>query len=362
MFGNRLREIMKAAEIRGNNLANILGCSKSYISHLLRGDKQPAQSTDFTMRLAESLWGYANDKGSLSKLERTIGLKQGYSRDDYLSAITDYLHKDEGQKVTSQIEQKKIQIKSQNLLFGEKLGQVMEIGGLSNSKLARLVNIDSSSVSRYRKGKRSVQTNNNFILKMCRILYGYVQKHDKLAELEKLIGLDDGEKLSEKFFISWLYGDDTLLQEVEKPAVEELQFLSPEEVMDESLLADSSDIYIGNEGLRKAVLRFLITAAKSGGGEMKLYSDLKMDWMVGSKEYFQHWYSLMSICLRRGVKIIIIHNIDRRRSEMNNAVQGWMPLYMEGNIQSYYNTRQNGKRFYNTLFLYRYLHTGGVYA
>ena len=352
---------MTSVGMKSINLARSLGCSDSYISHLLKGDRQPDQTTDFTRRLAEILCGYADGNGRLAELGAVIGLADGSAQDEFPRAIIGYLYKDSGQKNASQPRGKNPLKKGPNLLFGKKLDQVMEIADLSNSKLARLVNIDSSSISRYRTGKRSVRTNSYLILKMCSTLYEHIQKHDKLSELDRLIEPDAGEELTEEFFIGWLCGDgdSALSKQYAKPAVEELQFLAPEEVIDETLLADTSSMYIGNEGLRKAVLRFLITAAKAGGGEMKLYSDLQMDWMTGSREYFQRWYSLMGICIRRGVRISIIHNVDRRKAEMSDAVQGWMPLYMEGSIQSYYSTRQNGKRFYNTLFFYRYSLGGG---
>ena len=107
----------------------------------------------------------------------------------------------------------------------------------------------------------------------------------------------------------------------------------------------------GPDGLRAAVLRFLSDVLKSGTGEMKLYSDQDMDWMTGSREFLLRWISLMNACVSRGVRVTIIHNIDRGADEMLSAIRQWLPLYMSGRIEGRYCLKANGGRFSHTIFL-----------
>ena len=53
----------------------------------------------------------------------------------------------------------------------------------------------------------------------------------------------------------------------------------------------------------------------------------------------------MEACIRGGVRIRIIHNIDRGLEEMTAAIRGWLPLYMSGRIEGFYSTRPGGSRF-----------------
>ncbi len=110
------------------------------------------------------------------------------------------------------------------------------------------------------------------------------------------------------------------------------------------------DKYVGTEGLRSAVVRFLVDSAREGG-ELLLYSDEPMGWMSGDRAYFALWASLMVACVQNGVRIKIIHNVDRVGPEMVDAIHGWIPLYMSGLIEPYVFRKPRNARFYHTLFL-----------
>ena len=85
---------------------------------------------------------------------------------------------------------------------------------------------------------------------------------------------------------------------------------------------------------------------------MFLYSDEPMDWMTADPAYFSLWASLMVKCVRNGVKIKIIHNVDRVGREMVSAIKGWFPLYISGMIEPYVFSRSKNPRFNHTVFLH----------
>ena len=95
---------------------------------------------------------------------------------------------------------------------------------------------------------------------------------------------------------------------------------------------DQKEHYLGTEGLRAAVLRFLGTALKENAEILYLYSDEDQSWMTSDPEFLMQWSSLMQACVANGTKINIIHNIDRDLNEMNAAIKSWLPLYMSGMI------------------------------
>jgi hypothetical protein len=73
--------------------------------------------------------------------------------------------------------------------------------------------------------------------------------------------------------------------------------------------------------------------------------------MLKDEKFNRDWASLMAVCVSNGIKIKIIHNIERNLSEMTEAIEAWLPLYMAGTIEPYYCNKQNGNRFSHTMFI-----------
>ena len=118
---------------------------------------------------------------------------------------------------------------------------------------------------------------------------------------------------------------------------------------DEEISSNPPEIrYWGDEGLRRAVVRFLTNAAREGG-ELLLYSDEPMDWLASDPAYFARWAAMMTECIQSGVSIKIIHNIDR--TDMISAIRGWFPLYISGMIVPYIFRKVRNPRFNHTVFL-----------
>ena len=118
-----------------------------------------------------------------------------------------------------------------------------------------------------------------------------------------------------------------------------------------SILRDQREVYFGDNGLREAVIRFLLHAVKEKSHELILYSSQSMNWMTGDPRFFYRWAGLMTACVNNGTRIRIIHNIDRDLDEMNKAIISWLPLYLSEMIESYYCPLSRGDLFTHTLFL-----------
>lgn len=146
--------------------------------------------------------------------------------------------------------------------------------------------------------------------------------------------IPDTDMLDAESFSHWLYGlpeeDST---EFAQLLLNSLDSFTPGQGLPavttdtaDTLSVNIAERYWGTDGLRNAVVRFLTEAAENGG-ELLLYSDEPMDWMAGDREFFALWASLMVRCVKNGVRIKIIHNLDRNIKEMVAAISGWFPLY-----------------------------------
>lgn len=76
-----------------------------------------------------------------------------------------------------------------------------------------------------------------------------------------------------------------------------------------------------------------------------------MDWMTGNQDYRMKWMRLMASCAKSGIRIRIIHNIDRVFNEMSDAIISWLPLYMTGMVESFYCKKPGGSRFTHSLYI-----------
>ena len=363
MFCDKLNGILSALDLQNNSeIGRIIGCHPSYISRIRKGHRTPSPSSKGVTKLVQGLCAYAESAGKIEELARVFGVTPGGQDTDWPITMKQYLYEGESEFSFPKSTGRNSANNERNSLFATRLTMVMEAAGLSNARLARFLNVDSSIISRYRNGKRSPHSKKYFVSSLCETLYEYMANHEKLPVLNKLIGLEEDRLVSEQRFSNWMCGEPSSAEPDGGfgPILSgEFPMLSLEDAVEDDILSDTSDVYIGTDGLRNAVLRFLATAARTGDGEMLLYSDLDMGWMTGSKKFFQQWLSLMVCCLQNGVRIKIIHNIDRKMMEMGHAMASWLPLYMSGKIQSYYNPRQKGHRFCNTLFLYRENAGGG---
>ena len=239
--------------------------------------------------------------------------------------------------------------------FGERLDRAVTLLGLSNSQLSGILNIDVSLISRYRSGIYSPHGNSRLAEKLSETLVSRAERIGKTAELAALCRIET-EQLNADTVSSWLYD---FSPEEDSAAIAQVLLRSLDEFApDKSLpgtvpkVPEMTDgtLYYGTEGLRSAVIRFLTDAAQEDE-ELLLYSDEPMDWMTGDRAYFALWASLMAKCVSSGVRIKIIHNVDRVSIEMINAIRGWLPLYVSGRIEPFVFRSVRNTRFYHTVFL-----------
>lgn len=243
-------------------------------------------------------------------------------------------------------------------IFAKKMNMLMELAEISNSRLSRTLNIDASYISRIKRGERLPGFDSDTITEICDYIFRKLQEEDKLSALAEFMGTEDDE-LSGEGIRRWLYTRRLFTNE---SAVEMLInnindmtefhnnfFDGIDHSFAEEFINDERSMYKGNDGLRSVCLKFLGKAAAEEHKQLLLYSDQGMEWMT--PDFLKKWSFLMRECINKGVRIKIIHNIDRAASEMFTAIISWMPLYISGMIEPYYCTKKKGERFSCTMFI-----------
>ena len=367
MFSDRLGQILDLLDITATQLARHMDVDRSNISRMTKGTRIPKQNGISATRLVNGIISYADEHGEMAELCEVIPCAVTDAPDEIQTALMQWLYQD-GQTEPTPKPVGASQIQKDgpaHLAFGNKLSALMDLTGLSNVRLGKRVNMDASYIGRFRRGLRTPKSNPQLMETICIVLLDRIFSQDKVKQLSAMMKVSPQELEYREEALSLLYGwlyeseeqntgpmVEGLVEQIAlTPAKIKKPPLTLEEAASRELLADTSEIYFGIDGLRNAVIRFLGNVILRKESEVYLYSDQNMNWMTDDPGYLARWASLMTALVQGGTEVHIIHNIDRNSQEMAAAIRGWLPLYPSGRIHSYYSLRQKNRRFSTTLFL-----------
>ena len=359
MFSEKLNKILTLLNVTSGDFARFAGCDKSYISRMTSGARVPKNGGAGAWRIVDGIYASADEKGKTAGICKLISCKEQNSADAIKTQIMAWLY--DGENAAPK-KPKPPKDKVPYRVFGEKLNAVMELAEISNIRLGNLVNIDTSYISRFRSGLRSPKSNPCTMDAICTALLRRLGDQNKIQQLAALMKVapdaltDEDETFS--LFHDWLYDTEKtdsssviekLLENIDTFSIDAKTPLPSFEEVAATVKCEDT-VYFGSTGLQNAVIRFLGGVISDGGKELYLYSDQNMNWLT-DPEFRLKWAALMLCCVQKGVKIHVIHNVDRDISEMIEAIISWLPLYMSGMIRSYYCKKQKNSRFSNTIFL-----------
>ncbi len=361
MLCDRVEYLFAQLSCNNSDIARYVGCSPSNISRIKSGSRVPKKNSKAIAALASGVYEYARAENLLSELAKLFQ-SEDTGKQGVVAALVNWLYSEEK---PLKMPNPNIKVKSRSVRvhsdFGEKLDALMRVLGMSNVELARNVKVDDSLISRFRSGKRT-PGDRSMAVNISTKLLGRAKKLNLESEVELLSGIYIGDLLGSDgalMLSKWLYNSP---QDVASSSIEKLLelvavFTLPAKAITgqsaANILVEKKATYWNDDGLQDAVLRFLSNAVIFGG-ELCLYSDEKMDWLTGDKEFLAKWSYLMMSCIGAGVRIKIIHNIARSAQEMIDAISSWLPLYLSNMIDAYVLRNPKDARFSKTIFL----HTG----
>lgn len=248
-------------------------------------------------------------------------------------------------------------------MFAEKFDALMNIAAVSNTKLGKAINMDSSHIGRLRSGARSLPKNPDFIRQICNYLCEHIVRDYQVAALRNLTGFDIRLETSQEELASCL--QIWLLENKEGEDVGRL-FSGGGRIAtvmrDVSQSAKTENVmpyYYGNAGKRKAVEKFFLMILEEEEPQtLYLFSNENMSWLYEDEAFIRTWESLFKQVIGRGNRIQVIHTVNRDMNELVEAVIKWIPIYATGLIHPYYYPRLSDGIFRKTMFLAQ--NTSGV--
>jgi len=244
-------------------------------------------------------------------------------------------------------------------IIADKLDFLMKATGTKNNMLGRALSFDASHISRIRSGSRSLPSHRDFIVPSAAYFARAVKTATQRNALARRIcpgqKWPDTPEGATLLIAQWLSKDVQALDyaSLERTLKENDALLSLSNP--EHPVADAATkFFLGNEGKRQCVLRFLTElAARKEPVTLLLHSEENMEWIYEKPEFARQWGLLLLELLKQGGHIMIIHVLNRTFEELLEAVSKWAPLYASGSIEPYYYPKLRDNVFRRTLFIAR---------
>ena len=222
---------------------------------------------------------------------------------------------------------------------------------ISTSEIAKAIGYDTSFISKIKNKTRKPSDIDKFIDEIGNYLYDNFSDEEGKKNVSTLLGCSLSKLNDEDSFKSQLVKWITSAQEDHNDLVN--RFLSTLDTfnlndyigMDFSkikvpsspIILKTSKIYYGSEGRKEAESEFLKTTLMSKSKDpIYFYNDLPMYEAANDEAFKKNWMKAITMVLKKGLHLNIIHNIDRPMAEMLLGIESWIPVYMTGSINPYY--------------------------
>lgn len=223
------------------------------------------------------------------------------------------------------------------------------------NELAKSMGFDPSYLSRIKNGQRMPTDVRAFVEQLSRFFMRKYQKSEEMDNLCQFIGFQefsDNAEFSDfaAAMISYLCSKNAADSKPDDIA-EYLKSLDEFDLNEfftkirfdrlkvptAPFRLPSSRNYYGIEQMKQGELDFLkATAISRSGDSLFMNSDMPMADMAQDMEFNKKWMFGIAACLKKGLHLDMIHNVDRPQHEMLLGLTAWIPIYMTGQITPYY--------------------------
>ena len=324
-FGEQLNEYIAHLGCTAKELSEASGLSASVISRYRTGSRTPEAGTDTLQSLIDGIVRLAAEKGIAELGETSVA--QALS-----AALTE-----------PDFPYERLQ---------ENLNALLSALDINVSDLSRHLNYDTSYISRIRNGQRHPADPEKFASETARyIVRRYTEDKDRAA-LARLVGCGDGELTDDSACLDaltrWLTSGSGAQKDMVLPFLTKVDEFDLNEFIrsihfDELKVPTmpfqlpASKNYYGLAEMRQGELDFFKAAVLSKSKEpLILNDDTPMADKTKGTDFMKKFVFAVALSLKKGLHIHMIHNVNRPFEEMMMGLEGWIPMYMTGQISPYY--------------------------
>ncbi len=213
------------------------------------------------------------------------------------------------------------------------------------SELARFLNFDASYLSKIRNGERTPSNKESFIYSITNYI---IKKYDNMESKKKLSILTGykEEEINLENIKNWILKNkednkiDNFLEKLDEfdlnDYIKAIKF-DKLKVPTIPFYKGKTKTYYGIEEMKKGEIDFFkSTVLSKSKDNVFMCSDMPMEDMAKDIDFGKKWMFAIAMCLKKGLKLNIIHNLDRPFNEMMLGLESWIPIYMTGQVTPYY--------------------------
>ena len=325
-FSDKLNEYIDLIGCTNKQLSDITGIAPPIISGYRKGNRIPKYDSDQFKKLVSGIVTLSKEK----KID-TI------TKDNVKNDLGNFL-------------------KKENInfdLFNTNFNILIETFKINLSDLAKYLGFDSSYVSKIKNGIRKPLIISDFANGVCKfIINNYLDTNNEL--IKDLIKCDDkdfkdADIITDKLYY-WFthnvnknnndYNVDNFIKKLDNFDLNDyIKSIKFDKLFTPTFprLKTKSQIYYGLDGYKDAQLEVLKQSAFfKSKDNIFWYSNMPMIEASKDLKFTKKYMLYLAFILKKGIRLNIIHDLDRPFKELMLGLEGWIPLYMTGQISPYY--------------------------
>ena len=337
-FSEQLNTYISELNCTAKELTDVSGLSASVLSRYRTGSRVPTTDSEQFMQLVQGIATIANERGysefTVEKIQKTL--------EDCL------------QDSTFPYE-----------LFQLNFDTLLTSLSINVADLSHFLNFDSSYISRIRNGQRRPSNPQDFAQNVSKYIAGHCSESDKVT-IAKLVHCTTDEinndSLCRDKIIHWLLNEQIEKKDVVLPFLSKLDEFDLNEFIrsihfDELKVPSvpfqlpTSKNYYGIDEMCEGTLDFFkATVLSKSKEDLIANDDTPMADKANGTDFMKKYIFAVALTLKKGLHIHFIHNINRPFEEMMMGLEGWIPMYMTGQISPYYLKDVHNKLFGHFLY------------
>ena len=325
-FSDKLNEYIDLIGCTNKQLSDITGIAPPVISGYRKGNRIPKYDSNQFKNLVSGIVTLSKEK----KID-TI------TKDNVKNDLGNFL-------------------KKENInfdLFNTNFNLLIETFKINLSDLAKYLGFDSSYVSKIKNGIRKPLIISDFANGVCKfIINNYLDTNNEL--IKDLIKCDDkdfkdADIITDKLYY-WFthnvnknnneYNVDNFIKKLDNFDLNDyIKSIKFDKLFTPTFprLKTKSQIYYGLDGYKDAQLEVLKQSAFfKSKDNIFWYSNMPMIEASKDLKFTKKYMMYLAFILKKGIRLNIIHDLDRPFKELMLGLEGWIPLYMTGQINPYY--------------------------
>lgn len=222
---------------------------------------------------------------------------------------------------------------------------------ISLTELSKFSNYHISYLYRIRSGERKPRKTDDLRDSLCRYIARYHNSDTEKTILSRLAGkeITDDRTLYDALS-EWLLADHS--GETKSDTAEHFLSYLDDFDLEQYICAipvgatemprqlpqmPGAKRYYGLESFKQAELDFITSVLLSDSTQpVMMCSDMPMGDMAADLDFGRRWMTGLALLMKKGIRLRVIHDLDRPFEEMMYGLESWVPLYMTGQVSPYY--------------------------